>query len=81
MSDAEKSVLNALKAVMRSRKKKVTDVTLDSDLSDLYDDLKLDSLDVAELSVVLEDDLGTDPYSEGAEPKTVAEVIEFYERS
>ena len=78
MADAEKSVLKALKAVMRSRKKKDVDVTLDSDL---YDDLKLDSLDVAELSVVLEDDLGTDPYSEGAEPKTVAEVIEFYERS
>ena len=77
MSEAEKSVLKALKAVMRTRKKKIVDVTLDSDL---YDDLKLDSLDVAELSVVLEDDLGSDPYSEGAEPKTVAEVIEFYER-
>jgi acyl carrier protein len=77
MPDAEKSVLKALKSVMRSRKKRDVDVTLDANL---YDDLKLDSLDVAELSVVLEDDLGTDPYSEGAEPKTVAEVIEFYER-
>lgn len=77
MADAERSVLKALKAVMRSRKKREVDVKLDSDL---YDDLKLDSLDVAELSVVLEDDLGVDPYSEGAEPKTVAEVIEFYEK-
>ncbi len=77
MADAEKSVLKALTSVMRSRKKKVVDLSLDSNL---YDDLKLDSLDVAELSVVLEDDLGSDPYSEGAEPKTVAEVIEFYER-
>lgn len=76
MSDAEESVLKALKAVIRTRKKKIVDITPDSNL---YDDLELDSLDIAELSVVLEDDLGSDPYSEGVEPKTVAEVIKFYE--
>ncbi len=76
MSDAEKTVFKALKALMRG-KKGAAKVSLDSNL---YDDLKLDSLEVAELSVVLEDDLGRDPYSEGVEPKTVGEVIEFYKR-
>jgi acyl carrier protein len=76
MSDAEKTVFKALKALMRG-KKGAAKVSLNSNL---YDDLKLDSLEVAELSVVLEDDLGRDPYSEGIEPRTVGEVIEFYKR-
>jgi acyl carrier protein len=74
MSDAEKTVFKALKALMRG-KKGASKISLDANL---YDDLKLDSLEVAELSVVLEDDLGSDPYSEGVEPRTVGEVIKFY---
>ena len=74
MSDAEKTVFKALKALMRG-KKGAAKISLDANL---YDDLKLDSLEVAELSVVLEDDLGRDPYSEGVEPRTVGEVIKFY---
>ena len=61
MADAEKTVLKALKALMRG-KKGAKEVSLDSNL---YDDLELDSLEVAELSAVLEDGLGSDPYSEG----------------
>jgi acyl carrier protein len=72
---AEKTVFTALKVLMRG--KKARKVSVDSHL---YDDLKLDSLEVAELSVILEDNLGTDPYSEGAEPRTVGEVIAFYKR-
>jgi acyl carrier protein len=48
------------------------------DHADLYDDLHFDSLEVAELSATLEDDLGRDPYSEGLVPRTVAEVVAFY---
>ncbi len=76
MADAEKTVFKALKTLMRG-KKGAKDVTLDANL---YDDLKLDSLEAAELSVVLEDALGVDPYTEGEQPRTVAEVVEFYKK-
>ena len=76
MADAEKTVVKALKGVLKRRKKSV-DIDFDVN-SDLYEDLELDSLDVAELSAVLEDDLGHDPYSDGQTPRTVAEVIDYY---
>jgi acyl carrier protein len=41
-------------------------------------DLGFDSLELAELSAVLEDELGRDPYSEGIVPDTVAELLNFY---
>lgn len=44
------------------------------------DGLELDSLEAAELSAMLEDELGTDPFSAGAEmPETVGDVVAFYE--
>ncbi|MEY2398608.1 MAG: hypothetical protein QOJ00_1782 [Actinomycetota bacterium] len=75
MADAEKTVVKALKGVLKRRKKSIEDFDVNSDL---YEDLELDSLDVAELSAVLEDDLGHDPYSDGQTPRTVAEVIDYY---
>ena len=52
-----------------------------SDELGLYGDgLELDSLEVAELSAVLEDEFGTDPFSAGdAMPETVGEILAFYE--
>lgn len=41
-------------------------------------DLELDSLELAELSAALEDDLGSDPYSQGLAPETVGQLIAFY---
>ena len=76
MEDAEKTVLSAVRGLLKRRKDRSLEVSLDSEL---YDDLQLDSLEVAELSATLEDDLGRDPYSEGLVPRTVAEVVEFYE--
>ena len=49
--------------------------------SDLYQDLELDSLEIAEFSVILEDELGSDPYTSGLVPRTVNEVVEFYNGS
>ncbi|ULE33641.1 phosphopantetheine-binding protein [Mycobacterium sp. IDR2000157661] len=43
--------------------------------------LGLDSLEVAELSVLLEDALGSDPFSEGREITVVGEVLDFYATS
>ena len=76
MADVEHTVVNALKGVLKRRNKSV-EVDFDTN-SDFFDDLELDSLDVAELSAVLEDDLGSDPYSDGLAPRTVAEVVAFY---
>ncbi|QIX25493.1 acyl carrier protein [Nocardioides sp. JQ2195] len=47
----------------------------------LYGDgLELDSLEAAELSAMLEDEFGTDPFSSGDElPQTVGDVLAFYE--
>lgn len=42
--------------------------------------LGLDSLEAAELSAMLEDELGSDPFSAGGEmPETVGEILAFYE--
>jgi acyl carrier protein len=76
MADAEKTVVKNIKSLLKRRKAHDADVDLDADL---YADLNLDSLEVAELSTALEDDLGTDPYSEGVVPRTVGDVVDFYE--
>ena len=56
----------------------------DGELTDetpLYGDgLGLDSLEAAELSATLEDELGSDPFSAGGEmPETIGEIVSFYE--
>jgi len=53
---------------------------LPDDLALFGDGLALDSLEAAELSVVLEDTYGRDPFSAGGElPATVGDVLSFYE--
>lgn len=44
------------------------------------DGIGLDSLETAELSAMLEDEFGTDPFSEGLLPETIGEVVAFYDR-
>ena len=40
--------------------------------------LGLDSLETAELSANLEDEIGTDPFSAGLMPETIGEILDFY---
>lgn len=42
------------------------------------DGLGLDSLETAELSAVLEDELGSEPFSEGDMPQTLRDVLDHY---
>jgi acyl carrier protein len=77
MPDAETTVQKTIRSLLKRRKKR--DVEFDRN-ADLYEDLGLDSLEVAELSATLEDDLGSDPYSQGETPRTVGEVLDFYDR-
>lgn len=43
------------------------------------DGIGLDSLETAELSAVLEDTFGTDPFSSGGDmPQRVSDILDFY---
>lgn len=43
------------------------------------DGLELDSLEAAELSALLEDEIGSDPFSAGGDlPESVGDVLAFY---
>ena len=75
--DAELTIVSALRAILERRDQ--GDVAI-SHASSIVEDLELDSLEVAEFSALLEDDLGTDPYSAGIVPMTVGEVVAFYAR-
>jgi acyl carrier protein len=68
--------VNAVQAIVRRRTGRDEAVPLDADL---WNDLGLDSLEVAELSAILEENLGSDPYSAGIVARTVREVLSFYE--
>jgi acyl carrier protein len=74
VADPQTIVISTIQ-VLLERKDLTHEVKLESDL---YEELELDSLDIAELSAVLEEELGHDPYSEGISPGTVGELIEYY---
>ena len=76
MADSER-VLGAISGFLR-RQKKAEKVELDTRL--FGEGIGLDSLQTAELSVMLEDELGRDPFSEGNMPQTVGEIIEYYDK-
>jgi hypothetical protein len=76
MSDLQATIFDQVRAILRRRDVDV-EVGLDSDF---FDDLMLDSLEVAELSASLEDGLGSDPYSAGDVPRTVRQVLGFYQQ-
>jgi acyl carrier protein len=73
--DAEKTVVDAIRTLLERRGDGAVDIRSEATLSE---ELGLDSLELAELSAALEDDLGSDPYSEGLVPETVAELVGFY---
>lgn len=54
---------------------------VDADTRLFGEGLGLDSLQTAELSVLLEDEIGRDPFSEGATPQTVGEIVDFYDKN
>jgi len=59
------------------RQKKTDGVELDTSL--FAEGIGLDSLQTAELSVMLEDELGRDPFSEGEMPQTIGDIVKFYD--
>ena len=75
--DAETTVLGTLRLLLERRGAAGIDIRPDARIQE---DLDLDSLEVAELSATLEDELGRDPYTEGEVPRTVGEILAFYSR-
>lgn len=54
---------------------------LTPDLLLYADGIGLDSLETAELSAILEDDHGSDPFNDGEMPQTVGDILSFYAAS
>lgn len=75
MPDAAQTVHASIATLLKRRD---ADDLVVTDESRIADDLDLDSLELAELSAMLEDDLGRDPYTEGVVPATVGELVAFY---
>jgi acyl carrier protein len=71
-------VEGTVRSFLTRTKKRNKTVRLDTSL--YSEGLGLDSLETAELSAVLEDELGSDPFSNGDLPETVGDLVEFYEK-
>jgi acyl carrier protein len=56
---------------------KVTDFDRTTPL--FADGIGLDSLETAELSAVLEDEFGRDPFSSETMPETVGDILDFFD--
>ncbi len=77
MNDVQGSIVRIIETLLEAANKTGVEVTLDARLHG-DEGLGLDSLQTAELSAVLEDEFGTDPFSEGVVPDTVGEIASFY---
>jgi acyl carrier protein len=73
--EAERTIVSAIEELLARRG--VTGVAI-THASTLSEELGMDSLELSELSAALEDDLGSDPYTEGLIPETVGELVSFY---
>jgi acyl carrier protein len=76
IEDPERTVRDAVQLVLDRKGSSAGPVAANSRLAE---DLELDSLDLAELSAALEDELGHDPYSAGIVPRTVGEIVAYYQ--
>lgn len=71
----ERVVLAAIQSILELRS---GDQTALDGTSNLYDDLAMDSLEIAQLAALLEDEFGSDPYAAGFLPQTIGEIVHFY---
>jgi acyl carrier protein len=75
MASAEADVVKTITSFLQRVEKYVD---FDSSTRLYADGIGLDSLETAELSAMLEDDLGSDPFSSGEMPQTVGDILCFY---
>jgi len=77
MNDVQGSILTLIQSLLERSDKGDVAVNLDTTIHG-DDGLRLDSLETAELSAMLEDEFGTDPFGAGLMPETIAEIVAFY---
>ncbi len=75
IAHAESLVRDTIQTLLQRRGAANVEITAESNLTA---DLGLDSLELAEISAVLEDEFGRDPYSDGLVPETVGAIIDYY---
>jgi acyl carrier protein len=81
----KKSIKKKVESILREVADSEMEVNIDKE-TDLYGEgISLDSLDVATLSVRLEEEFGRDPYTEAQEgsgnfPEKVGDILDFYKR-
>lgn len=76
MDHSGTDVQTTIRAFLKRAKKSET---FDLDTPLYAGGIGLDSLETAELSAVLEDVMGTDPFSAGPMPQTVGDIVGFYD--
>lgn len=76
MTDLQGSIVALIQSLLERSDKGDVSVAMDTAIHG--DGLGLDSLETAELSAMLEDEFGTDPFGAGLMPETVAEIVAFY---
>jgi acyl carrier protein len=77
-ADTEAEVVSTVKGLLKRLKKKESGIDLDTSL--YAEGIGLDSLEAAELSALLEDELGDDPFTSGEVlPETIGDIVDFYE--
>ena len=76
MTDVQSSIMAMIRSLLERTDKGDVPVTMETLIHG--DGLGLDSLETAELSAILEDEFGTDPFGAGQMPETVAEIVSFY---
>jgi hypothetical protein len=66
-----------VRGFIASVKPEVSDLELDTPL--YADGVGLDSLETAEMSALLEDEMGTDPFTADEMPQTLRDILAFYD--
>ncbi|MBM7516571.1 phosphopantetheine-binding protein [Nocardioides nitrophenolicus] len=77
MNEFEPKIVTIVTELLERSDREDQSVALDSALHG-DDGLGLDSLETAELSAILEDEFGTDPFGAGLLPETVGDIVAFY---
>lgn len=74
MADPD-AVLQTIRSLVERCKK---DSNIDRDTRLFAEGIGLESLETAELSAMLEDEFGTDPFGGDVMPQTVGAILDFY---
>lgn len=76
MSTPQQLAEQTVRSFVARVKPEAAELTLDTPL--FSDEVGLDSMDAAELSATLEDELGADPFAGETMPQTLRDIIDYY---